>query len=127
MFEGYYDQYQQLTPKEKSYLFSHPQHASIIEDSKQKAFKETIRLFGHNGHNDKSDAFRHCFWSALLSRDIGYHNAHESDPGNPKNEKNMDIYNNSIGIEIGRGGGSDFFLSTRCLTALQHGKLKTTP
>jgi hypothetical protein len=129
----YYDQYQQLTPQEKSYLFRHPQHASILKESKQTAYKETIKMFGHNGRNDKSDAFRHCFWSALLSRDIGYHNAlmftnaHESDPRNPKNEKAMDIYNNSIGLQIGRNGGSDLLLRTQCFAALQQGRLKTTP
>lgn len=130
---NYYNQYQQLNSQEKSYLVAHPQHALIIKESREKAFKETIKMFGYNGHNDKSDAFRHCFWSALLSRDLGYYNAfiftnaHESDPRNPKKEKSMDIHNNSIGLQIGRLGGSDRLLSTQSFAALKKGQLKTTP
>ncbi len=129
----YYDQYRQLTPQEKTYLFTHPHHASIIKENKQNALNETIKRFGYNRRNDRSDAFRHCYWSAILSRDIGYYNAlmftnaHESDPRNPKNEKAMDIHNNSIGLQIGRNGGSDYLLSTQCFAALLQGKLKTTP
>ena len=56
--------------------------------SRDIAYSETTKRFGHNGRNDKSYAFRHCFWSATLSRDIGYKNAleftnaHESSPLN---------------------------------------------
>jgi hypothetical protein len=129
----YYDQYQQLNPQEKSYLFRHPQHASIIKESRRKAYSETTKVIGYNGKNDNSDAFRHCFWSAILSRDIGYYNAlmftnaHESDPSNPKKEKAMDLHNNSVGLQIGRNGGTDHLLSALCYTALQQGKLKITP
>ncbi|WP_433963224.1 DUF6973 domain-containing protein [Vibrio parahaemolyticus] len=34
--------------------------------AKDVAFFETESRFGINGHNDKSDAFRHCYWSARL-------------------------------------------------------------
>jgi len=54
-------------------------------------------------------------------------NAHESDPRNPKNEKSMDIYNNSIGLQIGRLGGSDYSLSIQSFAAFKKGQLKTTP
>ncbi|MBK7708626.1 MAG: hypothetical protein IPJ30_23425 [Acidobacteria bacterium] len=85
------------------------------------------------GHNDRSDAFRHCFWSAILSRDIGYYwaksftTAHESNPGQPPEEKEMDLHNNSVGLNIG------FYYSSRlehgadrdkCFKALQNGELK---
>ncbi|EPP5335791.1 DUF6973 domain-containing protein [Vibrio harveyi] len=45
--------------------------------SERCCFFETESRFGINGHNDKSDAFHHCFWSAMLARDIGYKNALE--------------------------------------------------
>lgn len=99
-----YEQFQQLTPEEQAYIRSHPFHAVPIKDAKEAAYAETRTRFGHNGHNDKSDAFRHCYWSALLARDLGYSNAkrfttaHESSPSNPANEKAMDLHNNAIGL-----------------------------
>ena len=62
------------------------------EPGAHTAFAETQRRVGIDGHNDKSDAFRHCFWSAILSRELGFMNAlefttaHESSPTNPPNE-----------------------------------------
>ncbi|TVO62698.1 DUF6973 domain-containing protein [Denitromonas ohlonensis] len=117
-------QYEQLTPQERNYITSHPHHALTIRQSKETAFEATKARFGFNGRNDKSDAFRHCFWSAILARDIGYANAlrfttaHESSLINPKNEKAMDLHNNSVGLVIGRQGGSDQILSHRCMEAL---------
>lgn len=122
--------YYALTPGEKAYAKSHPINAGYIAWNKEVAFDETTRRFGRNGRNDSSDAFRHCFWSALLARDIGESDAkyftdlHESSPSNPDLEKSMDLYNNKIGIDIGKMGGSDAYLSGRCYAALKDGKLK---
>ncbi|NOX44080.1 MAG: hypothetical protein GXP19_10155 [Gammaproteobacteria bacterium] len=104
--------------------------ALSIKRSKEKAFEETIKYFGINGRNDKSDAFHHCFWSAILAQELGYHNAlqftnaHESDPRNPSEEKAMDLHNNSIGLSIGRNGGNNNYLSGRCMATLLNGQLK---
>lgn len=125
-----YDQYQNLTIREKAYIKSHPHHLMIIKSSKETAFSETKKIFGKNGRNDKSDAFRHCFWSALLAKEIGYHNAlaftnaHESSPANPHNEKAMDLHNNKVGLAIGKNKGSKNILSMKCRSALRNGKLK---
>lgn len=125
-----YAQYKNLTLQERQYIRSHPHHALSIERSRDVAFTETKKRFGHSGRNDKSDAFRHCFWSAVLAREIGYQsalrftNAHESDPRNPPAEKAMDLHNNSVGLSIGRGGGSNTHLSGRCIAALLSGQLK---
>jgi hypothetical protein len=127
-----YDQWSNLTPAEKVYIGLHPEHALIIKNSKDTAFNETSRRFGHNGHNDRTDAFRHCFWSAILARDIGYMNAlwfttaHESGPGNPPDEKAMDLHNNGVGAKIGRWWffpDSNATLSDKCNQALEDGKL----
>ncbi len=105
---GVYDQFTKLTPAEQAYIAANPDHALTIRNSKDTAFNETKRRFGKNGHNDKSDAFRHCFWSAILARDLGYKNAlhfttaHESDPANPPGEKTMDLHNNGVGLAIGK-------------------------
>lgn len=130
MATSVYEQYNNLTSDEQMYIKSHPHHAFAIKESKEKAFAETIKYFGINGRNDKSDAFRHCFWSAILARELGYQNAlqftnaHESDPRNLPDEKAMDLQNNSIGLSIGRIGGNNNHLSGRCMAALLNGKLK---
>jgi len=125
-----YNIYRNLTPKERNYITSHPHHILLIKDAKELAIKETRKYFLINGRNDKSDAFRHCLWSAILAKDIGYHNAlvftnaHESDPQNPKNEKKMDLHNNSVGLLIGRNGGNTNHLVGRCLVSLINQQLK---
>lgn len=59
---------------------------------------------GNDGHRD---AFRHAFWSARLAQEYGadwakaFTTAHEGVPGNFANREAMDLYNNSIGIQIG--------------------------
>lgn len=127
---GYSDQLFRLTEAERSYLFFHPHHAFAIQSSKETALAETTRRFGRNGRNDRSDAFRHCFWSAVLARDLGYENArkfttaHESKPGNPIKEKEMDLHNNAQGLKIGRHGGDTVVLSQKCMSELTAGRLK---
>ncbi len=59
---------------------------------------------GNDGHRD---AFRHAFWSARLAQEYGadwakaFTTAHEGVPGNFANREAMDLYNNSIGVQIG--------------------------
>lgn len=144
----YEKQWGDLTPAEKSFIKTYPQYALTIKSSKKKAFEETKRKFGRNGHNDISDAFRHCFWSAILARDIGeiqakrFTDAHEDRSRQPIAEKMMDLHNNKIGIEVGvlarsteavdRGKGlpvelkkTDFWISNYISTnILSKGKLR---
>ncbi|VAW87559.1 hypothetical protein MNBD_GAMMA18-2198 [hydrothermal vent metagenome] len=130
MATSVYNQYKNLTPQEQQYIRLHPHHVFAIKESKEIAFAETRKRFGQNGRNDRSDAFRHCFWSAMLARDLGYQNAlqftnaHESDPRNPPQEKAMDLHNNSVGLSIGRVGGHNNQLSSRCMAALLNRQLK---
>ena len=136
---GAYEQWQRLTPAEKAVIASmasNPLTAvkiPLIKMSKDTAFNETTRRFGFNGRNDQSDAFRHCFWSSVLSRDIGYFwakaftDAHETNPDNPPDEKEMDLHNNSVGLKIGFYyfiPDSNSSLSDKCYKALQNGELK---
>ncbi len=124
-----YNQFMSMTPEERLYVASHPHHANTLRNSKPLAFQETQNQMGHNGHNDDSDAFRHCFWSATLARDLGISNArdfttaHESGPNNPPDEKMMDLHNNSIGLQVGSAGGSNTALSNACLANLASGNL----
>lgn len=125
-----------LTPAEKVYLIAHPHHLSTIRDAADKALREARRLFpGRAQHNGTGDAFRHCFWSSLLARDIGVANAsqfttaHEAYSANPPDERAMDLHNNSVGHEIGRYNprATDAGLSMLCKSALDAGKLLTVP
>ena len=93
------------------------------------------RFSGDGQHNGNGDAFRHCYWSSLLARDITpekalqFTTAHEAYWGNPAGEKAMDLHNNGVGIGIGRsyGGASDAVLAEHCATALANGQLRLAP
>lgn len=139
-----YEQWERLTLMEKLYITSHPQHAYAIKASKGKAYSETKNRFSYNGRNDASDAFRHCYWSSILSRELGFFNAldftasHESGDKNPQAEKNMDLHNNLVGLKIGKqfihvspGVGawieSDKELAGRCYKAYTNGQLQISP
>ncbi|MFN3495913.1 MAG: DUF6973 domain-containing protein [Hydrogenophaga sp.] len=58
---------------------------------------------GNDGHRD---AFRHSYWSARLTQEYGadwaraFTTAHEGLPGNTADREAMDLYNNSVGIQI---------------------------
>lgn len=130
MINQIYKQYNSLKDDEKEYLKLNPHHSFAIKKARDVAFSTTKSRFGRNGHNDKSDAFRHCFWSAMLARDIGYKNAlkfttaHEDFPENPANEKDMDLHNNKVGIRLGLSMASNDKLAHYCHTSLLVGRLK---
>ena len=130
---GAYEQWNKLNPNEKLAIAQWPALGVAVPETKDKAFAETTKRFGFNGRNDKSDAFRHCYWSALLTRDVGFlaaysfTTAHEDFPSNPAAEKAMDLHNNMQGMVIGishKGSTNDTLLSDACYSALAAGKLK---
>lgn len=122
--------FHELTPSERIHLILFPEQAAVIKRSAEHALRESKLRFRGSGRNTASDAFRHCFWSALLARDIGYAsalrytNAHEAFEGNLPAEKIMDLHNNAVGLKIGRLGGSDELLISKCISVLRSGKLK---
>ena len=130
MAATYFDLFQKLTASERIHLALLLEQAIIIKRSSERAMDESRQRFRGSGRNTASDAFRHCLWSALLARDIGYGNAlrytnaHEAFPDNPRDEKTMDLHNNGIGLNIGRFGGTDALLISRCLAAIRSGRLK---
>jgi len=130
MQETYAALLQKLTPAEKIHLILFPEQAPSIRHAVDVALFESQRRFRGGARNTASDAFRHCFWSALVSRDIGYGSAlrytkaHEDFPDNPPAEKAMDLHNNAVGLNIGRFGGEDQIVASRCMAALTSGKLK---
>ena len=132
---GSYATWNRLTTSEKWFLLTHPTLIGTIRDDANKALAEAARRFPSGLHNGPGDAFRHCFWSALLTRDVGsanakaYTDAHESYAANPPKEKAMDLHNNAAGIRIGLANlrAADVKLATECSSALRSGRLRTTP
>lgn len=125
-----------LTPGEKIYLIRHLNQVSTILEIREKASLAAATKFPRAGqHNGKGDAFRHCYASALLARDIGakgakeFTDAHEAYSANPAGERAMDLHNNGIGIQIGarKTSPTDAQLQTACMNALLAGYLMTTP
>ena len=119
--------------EEHVYLLMYPEHALTIKRAVENASIETMRRFIVTSHNDAGDAFRHCYWSAILCRDLGYvvalryTSAHEAFAGNPALEKAMDLHNNAVGLNIGRAGGPNRIISNRCVEAMRSGRLKVSP
>jgi hypothetical protein len=124
-----------LTPREKLFLVTHPHLIGTIREDADKALAEARRQFSGGQHNGPADAFRHCYWSALLARDIGADNAkaftdaHEAYGSNPAGEKAMDLHNNSVGISIGSNnpGAADSALVGACMLAVTNGQLRLSP
>lgn len=78
---------------------------------RSEAISATREIFGHSGDGDASDAFRHCMWSCCMAKSGGADAAkgagdsHEGDSGNPLCSKNMDLFNNAMGISLANAGG----------------------
>lgn len=132
MSTNYRKNYDKLNASEKLSLAMRPLSVGKVQDNAEKALAEAKNRFPRELHNGRGDAFRHCYWSALMTRDIGFLNtksitdAHEDFPGNPPAEKDMDLHNNMQGILIGLGHkkSSDKEIAGLCEAALRAGRLK---
>ncbi len=101
--------------------------------NRPKAEGATVAIFGGNGLNDSSDAFRHAFFNALNARDTyssiadAFGKAHECGvPEEKQKEKQMDLHNNSVGNSLGsqNKGVSDEELAILVLEAIKRGEMK---
>lgn len=87
----------------------------------------TIDVFGYNRADDASDAYRHTYWNALMTRHIDYTwasrwaTAHEY--GHSGLSTTMDLWNNAKGRGIGADypSASDSYLSSKVIVALNSG------
>ncbi|MDK8189201.1 hypothetical protein QP794_03780 [Paenibacillus sp. UMB7766-LJ446] len=95
-----------LNSKEKELYAENPSRGFKAIVAGDEAAKYTEYKFGRNGHNDKTDAFRHAAWNIWIvgfTDSVGWAkswtDAHETHaPGNqPAIEFNMDINNNTEG------------------------------
>ena len=118
--------FHQLSRPEKWWVFFHPfiaKKAFRLTEKARSAAKEAVKnqWLDNDENGGQVDAFRHAYWMALLSQHICWRkarslgNAHEK--GNYLDFKKhrleegalpdsasgaMDLFNNKIGIEIGR-------------------------
>ena len=105
--------YDQLNAAEKSLAAAHPYQATQYYVSAEVAENYTNNLFGYNGYQDSSDAFRHAFWNGVLTMRIGssaaktWTDAHETTSSGV--DKQMDLFNNSLGRSICVDMGYDNF------------------
>ena len=63
----------------------------------------------HTSHNNEGDAFKHTFMAAELTLLLGENLARkicilqeDSNPDNPPAEREMDLHNDEVGIQIGK-------------------------
>ncbi|HMV07607.1 MAG TPA: hypothetical protein PKL56_13955 [Cyclobacteriaceae bacterium] len=134
------EDYNKLTAEERRLINQYPIQAYAISKNALKASAETKARFGNDGLNDKSDAFRHCFFNAMNQRDCGkdpnlnsiakkFGDAHESEtPAALDLERQMDLYNNAIGHIIGDvmfpAFTSDKSLAEEAMTRVTNGGLR---
>ena len=112
-----------------------PTWALISRFAKARA----LELFPTSVANDGlGDAFRHCLWQCLLTRNLGAQSASEwgaaHESGENSNASRMDLHNNLVGRAIGTslrprwGGRYKGFLVAEaaeqgCMSALKNGRL----
>ncbi len=102
-----------LNPCEIALAIQFPVEAYTMYKNKKIAESITVSIFGINGLNDCSDAFRHAFFNAINTRDTNssvalmFSSAHECDtPEHLIREKEMDLFNNKAGIDIGKNNAN---------------------
>jgi hypothetical protein len=119
---------------ELDWALSNPFLAYKVSELTAEAIAQTKISFPHlrSLHNNKADAFRHCYWSALLAQEFGSKIAseivirHEKLEDNPKLELEMDSHNNKVGLELGlqHVGATRQDLSQKCSEKVEAGLLK---
>lgn len=119
--EAFEDGYR-LTAAERALIKKYPLPAYIIFTNRKTAIAQTEAKMGQNGLNDRSDAFRHCFFQAFntISAFVGadltrkFADAHETEiPPQLILESSMDLFNNNVGILYGQS--VSFFISVDAL------------
>lgn len=130
--EGYDD-----LNEEEQYVCRHePYDCERAQDTPDRARMETMERYPEGGHNDTADAFRHCFWSALMTKRANagfaerFGNAHENgDHNQPYEESRMDKHNNAVGRDIGipDEGEDDEVTAYHCVDAAEDGRLQRAP
>ncbi|MDE0152099.1 MAG: hypothetical protein OXK80_06380 [Bdellovibrionales bacterium] len=102
------DLYVELNIVERALVAKYPKKMLVAYQLTWSAENLCSTLFAKSGVNDASDACRHFVWSALLYQKFGSKftqkvlNAHESEPRQPLEEKEMDLENNQLGLMVAK-------------------------
>jgi len=140
--------FSKISSPEKTWVYFHPfkaKKAFLISKEAENTKDSISEIIGNDNNGGRLDAFKHSYWMARLSQKIGKRaafslgEAHEK--GNYKTFKNhkledgflpdkqsseMDLFNNRIGIGIGKFNKktSKQDLIQQLLDALHAGKLR---
>lgn len=138
------NQYDKLTAAEKVLVGVYPLQAYVIKQNVSVAMSTSAGTGLTNPLNGKQDAFRHAFFQAINTRDVPprifgptaasgsqivsmFSIAHESEvPSQLQLEKQMDIFNNNVGISYcwNCWTTSNSSISNAIMTKLNNGELK---
>ncbi|TWT09492.1 hypothetical protein [Reyranella sp. CPCC 100927] len=119
-----------LTLAEEAYYATHPMIFRDVVNTAKTAYAQEAEFFGENSDDDEGDAFRHCYWSTLLTGKIGAKDSgfvtslHEEIDGNPPARKEMDLWNNAIGRNQIKWYMSNQYKVVQTLKHLVEGRLK---
>ena len=93
-----------LTEAERALVIKYPKKSLKAYKLSHSARNLCLIMFEKIKRNDESNACLHFAWSALLYKNFGLKfsqqilNAHEKDPYQPQEEKEMDLANNRLGL-----------------------------
>ncbi len=142
-----FKKFRRLSGPEKCWVIFHPfvaKKALKISEKTRQITKEIQQqnVLKGNGNGGQIDAFRHTFWMASLTQEIGKRRARglgrKHEKGNYKDYKKreledgvipdkisseMDLFNNEVGIEIGEKS-SALELQSIVVAAVKNGRCK---
>lgn len=128
------EKFKKLMPDEQKFVMRHPLVAKDFQQDAETARKAAENRYPPNElHNGKGDAFRHAYWNALMTKRHGadyakqFADAHETNPNQPADEKEMDLHNNEVGrrIAMENPNATDEELANLIMQAVERGELKT--
>lgn len=135
-----YDDWNALTQCERDFFSSNPHHLYNARSNKIEAQNAALERFGDCNnpnsnplHNTIGDAYRHAYFAALNTQNMGYNNAkalgdaHECDTDSDKlDEKDMDLNNNDWGYLYGDTMSyvDETHFYTSFMDAFQDGQIK---
>lgn len=99
-----------LNPQEKALYNLNPTKALLCMSNGKLALKYAEENYISSVlHNGNGDAFRHCLWNYGMAIDVGqefakkWSDAHEyGSEGQPLIERNMDLFNNAVGLQLAK-------------------------
>lgn len=117
--------YKDLNEKERELALKHPVEAVKVYNASKTATSQTIEVYGQNGYQDNSDAFRHCLWNALMKQSMDVESAEEWATAHEYKstgiDKDMDLHNNMIGRGIDVDDKSESEIVTAVKTEVKNG------